>query len=65
TYAILVAMLFLSEFKKSKILDKTMQARGFIGKFYKFEDKIRLGFYDILLMILVLISIIFKQGIII
>lgn len=65
TYANLVAMLFLSAIKKSQMLEKTMQARGFNGKFYKFEDKIRLGFYDILLMILVLISVIFKQGIII
>ncbi|MEE3776662.1 energy-coupling factor transporter transmembrane component T [Campylobacter sp. CX2-4080-23] len=65
TYANLVAMLFLGTFEKSQILEKTMQIRGFNGKFYKLENSLKFEFYDILLIILLLISLIFKQGVLI
>ncbi|MGM9997116.1 CbiQ family ECF transporter T component [Campylobacter lanienae] len=65
TYANLVAMLFLSAFKKSQMLEKTMLVRGFDGKFYKFQNSIKFGFCDILLIILVLIALILRQGVLI
>lgn len=48
-YADMVALLFLSAFKRVVALQKTMILRGFNGKFFRKKEKIFISFSDILI----------------
>lgn len=65
TYANLVALLFLSAFKRTKSLQKTMISRGFDGKFFRKKEKIKLNLADILVFCLVLACGVLKFGVLI
>ncbi|ALV64166.1 energy-coupling factor transporter transmembrane component T family protein [Campylobacter fetus] len=61
TYGNLVAMLFLSAFHKSQMLEKTFICRGFQGKFYT-QNRQKIGILDIILLIFTIFIYILSLG---
>ena len=64
-YANMVALLFLSAYKRISAMQKTMISRGFNGKFFRKKEKFKINFGDFLVFFSVVICGFVKFGVLI
>ncbi len=63
TYANFVGLIFIKAFYRAHNLNNILKLRGFKGEIYSLKTPSKLGFYDISLALLTLLSISIKKGI--